>query len=39
LAKFEANLDTKMEKMKAGHEKYPEFIPFANQIGLAYLAK
>lgn len=39
LARNEQNVDTKIEKLKAGHEKYPEYVRMANDIGIAYGAK
>jgi hypothetical protein len=39
LARNETNVDTKIEKLKAGTEKYPEYIRMTNDIGIAYGTK
>ncbi len=39
LARNEANVDTKIEKLKAGTIKYPEYIRMANDVGIAYGSK
>jgi hypothetical protein len=36
LARNEANVDTRIERLKLGHEKFPEYILMTNDIGMAY---